>query len=323
MNLSYTRIYYFLTIVKYMNMKKAAEELFISQPALSLSIAKLEEELGVTLLHRDRSKLVLSSEAKKLLPYFEQIRHDFNALDAVLAEIKHPGENYITVSFSGSTHAFSHIYTNGIVEQYKDAIVKLCFVDPNQAREMLLTEQAQFAVTYPPIKHPMITSELIFEEPIGVVIPATHPMAKMTKLETSDICALQFHGYKKNHLFRRVVDTALSAHGVYPKYSTECNYTDYVDHMCTNDQINCFFSTEQNYRINFTALGDYLYLPVNCAELVRSVGLSHLTKGEAQYKYPDLLQLLKKETIKTYTQLNAVTHCDLLKHRDSRPKQAL
>ena len=46
MNLNYTRVLHFFTTAKYMNMNKAANELYISQPALSLSISRLEEELG-------------------------------------------------------------------------------------------------------------------------------------------------------------------------------------------------------------------------------------------------------------------------------------
>ncbi len=80
MNLNYTRVLHFLTTAKYMNMNKAANELYISQPALSLSISRLEEELGITLFYRNKKKLILSREAKLLLPYFEQLQMDYDSL---------------------------------------------------------------------------------------------------------------------------------------------------------------------------------------------------------------------------------------------------
>ena len=61
---------HFLTVVKYMNMNKAAKELYITQPALSFSISRLEKELGLALFYRDKNKLVLSKEAEILLPAF-------------------------------------------------------------------------------------------------------------------------------------------------------------------------------------------------------------------------------------------------------------
>ena len=47
------QIYYFQTVARYENYRKAAEELYISQPSLSRSIASLESELGVLLFEKN------------------------------------------------------------------------------------------------------------------------------------------------------------------------------------------------------------------------------------------------------------------------------
>ena len=51
---------YILTIAQKQNMTKAAEELFISQSSLSQYLAKLEQEIGVPLFERTRSKMLLT-----------------------------------------------------------------------------------------------------------------------------------------------------------------------------------------------------------------------------------------------------------------------
>ena len=63
----------FLTIVKHMNLTKAANELYITQSALSQSLSKLENELGIRLFYRDGNRLILSKEGNILLPDFEQL----------------------------------------------------------------------------------------------------------------------------------------------------------------------------------------------------------------------------------------------------------
>lgn len=55
---------YFVRIVEEKSFTKAAEKLFISQPALSKSIRALEAELGVTLFKRDPRELSLTSEGE-------------------------------------------------------------------------------------------------------------------------------------------------------------------------------------------------------------------------------------------------------------------
>ena len=47
------QLYYFQTVARYENYRKAAEDLYISQPSLSRSIAALENELGVLLFEKN------------------------------------------------------------------------------------------------------------------------------------------------------------------------------------------------------------------------------------------------------------------------------
>ena len=49
------------------NFRRAAEKCFVSQPALSLAIKKLEEELGLSLFERSRSKVTATSIGKLII----------------------------------------------------------------------------------------------------------------------------------------------------------------------------------------------------------------------------------------------------------------
>lgn len=63
---------YFITTAQYLNFSRAAEALYISQPALSHQIAELERELKVTLFARTRRSVVLTPEGKELLDYAQR-----------------------------------------------------------------------------------------------------------------------------------------------------------------------------------------------------------------------------------------------------------
>lgn len=63
----------FRTIAKYGNITRAASELFISQPALSISISKLEDEIGKPLFVRNGRKLELTKAGELLLGYAERV----------------------------------------------------------------------------------------------------------------------------------------------------------------------------------------------------------------------------------------------------------
>ncbi|WP_329332110.1 LysR family transcriptional regulator [Streptomyces sp. NBC_00663] len=68
---------YIAAVTRLGSLRRAAEELRLSQPALSETVRNLERELGVDLLERKRSGATMSSEGRELLP------HIINVLDAV------------------------------------------------------------------------------------------------------------------------------------------------------------------------------------------------------------------------------------------------
>ena len=64
---------YFITTAQYLNFSRAAEALYISQPALSHQIMELERELKVSLFHRTRRSVTLTPEGKQLLESAQRI----------------------------------------------------------------------------------------------------------------------------------------------------------------------------------------------------------------------------------------------------------
>ena len=84
-----------ISFKKYGTLSKAAEELYISQPALSRSIQKLEKTLGVELFDRKKNKMELNQNGKTVIQYAEKI---FNLVDEM--EEKVNKNNQIQNNFS-------------------------------------------------------------------------------------------------------------------------------------------------------------------------------------------------------------------------------
>lgn len=78
----------------------AAEELNVSQPAVSKMIRQLEAALGVRLFHRGVRPLELTAEGKRL---FTEVERSFDALEATIVSIRHGSRrDTVTASFSAS-----------------------------------------------------------------------------------------------------------------------------------------------------------------------------------------------------------------------------
>lgn len=70
----------FLAVAEKLNFSRAAEALYLSQPALSQRIHALEEELGVTLFQRDHRHVFLTPAGSALLPEIQDIIRRIDAL---------------------------------------------------------------------------------------------------------------------------------------------------------------------------------------------------------------------------------------------------
>lgn len=87
-NLSSYRIFY--TVAKTQNISKAAKELYISQPAISKSIQKLEENLGCPLFRRSSRGVTLTEEGELL---FSHVKAAFETLTLGEGKLKHSLDN--------------------------------------------------------------------------------------------------------------------------------------------------------------------------------------------------------------------------------------
>ena len=73
-----SQLKYFLTAAGEENFSNAAKKLYISQPALSRAISRLEEELGVQLFERSSNRVVLNDSGRSFLKYLDKASLELN-----------------------------------------------------------------------------------------------------------------------------------------------------------------------------------------------------------------------------------------------------
>ena len=109
----------FYTVAKHKHMTKASEELHISQPAISQSIKKLEDQLGGTLFLRSNKGMELTEEGKMFYEVNSKNKNGYNlsyiAIRYLYETYNHFMANYNTNNFSKISLLFYGTYENTII----------------------------------------------------------------------------------------------------------------------------------------------------------------------------------------------------------------
>lgn len=167
-------IKYFLEFFEEGSLLKASKKLNISQPSLSRSIKKLEDELGVTLFDRTGNKLIPNANAVNLKPYFENMLLLEKTIISTADNLRHetctirigltaPGPLYILsekIERKGHKYQIEYLSEEEIINQLKLEVIDVGFINGHYEDKD-------------------ITSKEFLTEKLSVSLPKTHFLAGM------------------------------------------------------------------------------------------------------------------------------------------------
>lgn len=181
-----TSLYYFKVIAECENMTKAAEQLYVSQPALSKAILKLENTLGVSLFARSKGRIHLTKIGSE---YYQYVSAAFSAIEAGNRRI----EEYKTMSNEKVTIASSvSSLLNPMVFQFLKEVnpsvqINQFLMEPSAAESKLLSGDLDIVITPVTMSSPDISYVKCAEEEILLVVNKDHPLAAQKTVRLADL----------------------------------------------------------------------------------------------------------------------------------------
>ncbi len=145
----YDEIDYVYEVYKEKSFSAAAKNLYVSQPALSSAIKKIEARFGITIFDRSSQPITLTDEGKVYIEAIERIRAIKNGLETHLADISKLKTGHITVS--GENYISSFIYPKIIIEfmqRYGGIDIEMVESNSHDLQNRLLGEEADLLIDY-------------------------------------------------------------------------------------------------------------------------------------------------------------------------------
>ena len=201
-----TELQYIVALAQERHFGRAAERAFVTQPALSLAIKKLEEELGATVFERRRNRIELTAIGEQIVHQAQRVLEEADQIKILAAQGKD--------QLNGPLR-FGVIATVGpyILPDLVPLVSARAPKMPLELEEnltlnlagMLKNGKLDVIMIALPFDEPAIVTQALYDEPFKVVIPVSHPWKKKKLIDSRQLASEKVLLPHAGHCFRQQV----------------------------------------------------------------------------------------------------------------------
>lgn len=230
------RLKYFCSLAKIGNFTHTATHLGIAQPALSMAIKKLEDEVGLKLVNRAERQMTLTSDGEVLLRHAQQILESVNQAELEIQELK--GIETGTIQF-GASSMLSSYYLPTVLAKFKQRYPKvhINLIEAGTAslQQMLLEGVLDLALVRSDRPHDQIRCVELFEEEVVACVPLDHPLSQQTSIKMADFCQQPLVLFREGYFLRESVSQYSKQQHIELDLRFETNLIDLLKAMVINE----------------------------------------------------------------------------------------
>lgn len=216
----------FLEVAETGSFSKAGERLHLSQPAISKRIAALEAALATPLFNRVGRRIDLTDAGRTLLPYARRVLAELEDGRRALSQLA--GEVSGRLSIGTSHHIGLHRLPEVLrryTQAYPDVDLDIHFMDSEDACEEVAQGRLELGIVTLPTEPPdALRMQMIWVDPLSVVVAPTHPLLRMKRPTLAALAAHPAVLPDERTYTHRIVTAALKAQGVAPRIRLSTNY---------------------------------------------------------------------------------------------------
>jgi DNA-binding transcriptional LysR family regulator len=198
--------------------KRAADSLYVSQPAVSLQVQNLERQLDVPLFDRGGRRAQLTEAGHLLLSYGDRILTLCQETCRAIEDLQNLQGGTLIVGASQTTGTYLLPRMIGLFRQrYSDVAVQLHVHSTRRTAWSVANGQIDLAIIggeVPPELQDALEIIPYAEDELALILPVFHPLARISMIQKDDLYKLQFIALDSQSTIRKVIDQVLSRCGI-------------------------------------------------------------------------------------------------------------
>lgn len=210
------QIEFFLEVAKQRNFTKAAENLFVAQPAISKSIKNLENELGVYLFTRNEKNIRLTPEGERFYQYAATIYEQVQLAKLEMSELAGLEKGEVTLGLPSmvGSYYFPKIIIN-FKKKYPQLQISLFEAGTKKIQSALEEGKIDLGVVVSDrIQSNQLESISFLQEEMVVCMPKTHPLAQQKSITYEQLAAEPLVLFKEGYFQRDIIEKVVEKTGM-------------------------------------------------------------------------------------------------------------
>jgi DNA-binding transcriptional LysR family regulator len=182
LHLTLRQLQVFEKVATHLNHSRAAEELYLSQPAVSMQIKQLEENIGLPLFEQMGKKIFLTEAGRELLHYSRTILEQLREMENVFSEMKGLEHGQLNISVVSTANYFMPQLLAKFIQLHPKINVSLSVANRDAVIKQLADNIADLAIMGQPPEGADTVSQTFLENPLVVIAAAEHRLSSETNI---------------------------------------------------------------------------------------------------------------------------------------------
>ncbi|EEY97661.1 LysR family transcriptional regulator [Acinetobacter johnsonii] len=222
----------FLVLARTLNYANAANELCLSQSALSLSIKTLEEELGGKLFKRNTRRVEITTEGQSLIPYAKKLLANWKDMEKDVKQRFKLNRGTLNIaSMPFATHAVLPEVMHDFAQQHPNISFSIHDITNEKIIEKVQEGIFEIGICFEPKANDQLIFQPIFNEDFLALLPKHHVLAKQKSVTWLELCSCPFVTLQNPSIIRHVIEEHCAALQVVLDLKVECHQISSLSHF--------------------------------------------------------------------------------------------
>ena len=208
------QLHVFESVARHLSHSRAAKELYLSQPAISMQIKQLEQGVGLPLFEQLGKKIHLTDGGRELLHYSRTISQQLQEMEAVFAEMKGLEHGRLNISVVSTANYFMPLLLAKFCQQHPKIQISLHVANSDAVLKQLAENSTDLAIMGQPQEGTEMLAQSFMKNPLVVIAPPNHPLCKLKRVKLQQLEKESFLVREPGSGTRGVMERFFVEHGI-------------------------------------------------------------------------------------------------------------